>query len=90
MPRPAGVQKRQFRDRMFVEKRQPSALFWTMQFVPQYVYELTARPDNLFELEKLLRLFGGQADQNPFASRIYFEVVVVLKHLSERSGRPER
>jgi len=85
----AGQQKRQFRNRMFVEKLQPSAFFRTMQFVTQYVYERTARPDSLFEPDEFVRLFDRQANQNPVAGWIQFEVIVVIEHTSGRSGRPE-
>jgi len=86
----AGLQKRQLRNRMFVKKLQPSAFFGTMQFVPQYIYEKTGGPDSFFEPEELVGLFDRQADQNPVAGWIYFEVIVVVEHASERSGRPER
>ena len=85
----AGLQKRQFRDRMFIKKLQPSALFWTMQFFMQYVYKVIARPYSLFEPEEFVRLLHRQANQNPVAGWIQFEVIVVIEHTSGRSGRPE-
>jgi hypothetical protein len=85
----AGLQKRQFRNGMFVEKLQPSALFWTMQFVAQYVYEKTASLDTS-SLKNSPVFFDRKANQNPIAGWIYFEIIVVVVHISERSGQPAR
>jgi hypothetical protein len=38
----AGLQKTAVSQSYVVKKLQPSAFFWTMQFVPQYVYEETS------------------------------------------------
>jgi hypothetical protein len=85
----AGLQKTAVSQSYVVKKLQPSAFFWTMQFVPQYVYEETSSLDSLFESEEFVRLFDRKADQNLVAGWIYFEIIVVVEHASERSGRPE-